>query len=327
VRIVYIGFSLALMTYSVASAVSPSLVLQEKIPLGEVKGRIDHLSIDVTHQRLFVADLGNDSVGVVDLRTSAVTRTLSGFDEPQGLAYAPSTDTLYVASGGDGTLRAFHGPELAESGRVKLGEDADNVRIDDGEERVYVGYGNGALAVLDAKTLQRVADIPLKAHPESFQLEKAGSRIFINVPDAHELAVLDRRANKQVASWPSNTLRANFPMALDESHQQVLAVFRHPAKLLAFSVSNGENVAAVDTCGDADDVFIDSRRSRVYVICGEGIIHVLSRSGATFLTTERVRTVSGARTALYSPALDRLFVAVRASAAESAAVWIFRPVD
>jgi DNA-binding beta-propeller fold protein YncE len=230
---------------------------------------------------------------------------------------------LYIANGGDGSLRAFQTENLTLSARIELADDADNVRIDAQHQRIYVGYGNGALAVIDERTNQKLADIQLKAHPESFQLEHSGPRIFVNVPDAGEIAVVDRRTNKQIASWPTKDLRSAYPLALDETNGHVVVVFRRPAVLAIFDMNSGREIARITTCGDADDVFIDSKRGLIYVSCGEGFIDVLTTGSGGLERRTRATTVKGARTSLFSPDTGRLYVAARA-ANEPAAIWIFR---
>ena len=309
----------------VHAADSNLLLLDAKIPLGQIRGRIDHLGIDAARQRLYVAELGNDSVGVVDLKDRKRVRTITGLREPQGIGYVPSSDTLYVANAGDGSVRLFQGGELTPVGQIALGDDADNVRVDDAAHRVFVGCGSGALAVIDTASRTKIADVSLKAHPESFQLERTGQRIFVNVPDAHEIAVVDRSTNRQVASWATNGLRANFPLALDEPSGQVIAVFRHPAKVGVFSEKDGRFLNAFDTCGDSDDAFVDSKRHRVYVSCGEGFADVFAAQGDGYVKVGHVATAAGARTALFVPAIDRFLLAVRATATEPAAIWVFRP--
>jgi YVTN family beta-propeller protein len=308
---------------SVAEA--PATLTEEaRIPLGEARGRIDHLAFDAAHGRLYVAELGSDSIGIVDVKSRRVLRTSSGFDEPQGIAYEPESDTVYIANGGDGSVRMFRGEDFTPLGRLTLGDDADNVRVDQPAHRVYVGYGAGALAVIDSTTRRKVADIPLQGHPEGFQLDPAGSHIFVNVPDAGHIAVVDRAAERQLTAWPTADSRANFPMALDVARDRVISVFRHPARLEAYEMHTGRRMDRTEVCTDVDDVFVDARRRRTYVICGQGYVDVFDVAADRLVRIERVATARGSRTGLFVPELDRLFVALRAGE-EPAALLILRP--
>ncbi|HKT73646.1 MAG TPA: hypothetical protein VJQ47_12195 [Steroidobacteraceae bacterium] len=309
-----------------ASCATP-LQLEYQIPLGDIRGRIDHLAIDVGRQRLFVAELGNDTVGVLDLRSRRALRTLVGFQAPQGVAYDSPTDMLYVANAGDGSVRLFRGPDLTPAGQIALGDDADNVRVDEVRHRVLVGYGHGFLAVIDPSTRSKIADVRLKGHPESFQLDSSGRFSYVNVPDAREIAIVDLAVNRQTDAWTTADLRANYPMVLDEGHQRVIAVFRRPAVLGVFRAAGGALLASVPTCADADDVFLDKKRDRLYVICGGGFVDVFERRGWAYQSKERIPTSSGARTGLFMPELDRLVVAIHASIGKPAAIWILRPAD
>jgi DNA-binding beta-propeller fold protein YncE len=303
-------------------AVAP-LQLESKIPLGAVRGRIDHMAIDNARHRLFVAELGNGSVGVVDLDARKVVHRLEGMKEPQGVAYLSAGDTLVVANGGDGSVRLFQGPDYAATGRVELGEDADNVRVDAATGRVIVGYGGGALAIVDPATRNRIANIPLPAHPESFQLDAASNRSYVNVPTRRALVVVDREAAKQVASWPMNSGLANFPMAIDAEAARVLVMYRYPARLAAYAMQDGTLAGSAGSCGDADDLFLDAKRHRIYVSCGEGAIDVIDSQ--TYQRIAHIPTVSGARTSFFAPELDLFMLGVRAAGREPAAIWLYRP--
>ena len=307
-----------------AQTASPPLVIDAKIPLGQVSGRIDHLGIDLERKRLLVAELGNNSLGVVDLAAGKVLSRVAGLAEPQGAAYVPSSDSIFVANAGDGSVRVLRGEDLTPIGRIELGDDADNVRVDPARKRVLVGYGKGALAVIDPVSLAKTADIRLKAHPEGFQIDETGTQVFVNVPDAHEIVVVDL-ATGSTQSLPTQGAGSNFPMAIDGEAHRFLVIFRNPPTLMAFSSQDGHVAAKVDTCGDADDVFVDRKRHRVYVSCGEGAVDVLEPDQQGYRRLARVPTASGARTSLFVPELDRLFVAVRAGSNEPAAIWVFRP--
>jgi DNA-binding beta-propeller fold protein YncE len=322
-KILLLGASLMWAAPAVAQTAGSPLVLETKIALGDVSGRIDHLGIDVRRQRLFVAELGNDSLGVVDLE-SRKARSIAGFSEPQGVAYVPFADSLYVANGGDGSVRMLRGHDLAPIGRIELGGDADNLRVDASRNRVLVGYGNGAIAVIDPQNRTKIADIRLEGHPEGFRLDPTGTRIFVNVPDARAIEVADLAAGTS-RSFSTPGAGSNFPMAIDADAHRVLVVFRSPPILMALSSDDQHLVTKTATCGDADDVFIDAKRHRVYVSCGEGVVDVFAADAAGYRRIARVPTVSGARTSLFVPELDRLFVAVRAKWNEPAAIWVFRP--
>lgn len=298
--------------------------LELAIPLANVAGRIDHLAIDVTHQRLFVAELGNGSVDAVDL-SSGETRRIGGLKEPQGLAYLPDRNELVVASGGDGTVRFFDASSLKPLGSVSLGDDADNVRVDPKTGQIVVGYGSGALAILDPARRAVVRTIALGAHPEGFQIDAAGRKAFVNVPDAHKIAVVDLDSGRALASWRAAHV-ANFPMALSQDSGIVGIVYRIPSRLALLEPASGTGQADMPTCDDADDLYFDDKTRRIYVSCGSGAVDVFEQAGGKYVVSARIETRPGARTSLFVPALDRLFVAARAGAGgQGAAILVYRP--
>jgi len=304
---------------------SQPLSVETKILLGDVRGRIDHMAIDPIRNQLFVAELGNDSVGVVDLNSRQVVHRITGLREPQGVAYEASADTLYVSNAGDGSVRMYQAGDFKETGRIELGDDADNIRIDAGGNRLLVGFGKGAIATIDAAKKGKIAEFAVPAHPEGFHLDGKANRIFVNVPTSRTIVVIDGLTGKQTATWPLSGLSGNFPMAFDDGAQQVLVAFRTPAKLGVFSAADGRNVASVDLCADADDVFVDAKRHRAYVSCGQGFIDVFDAQDPGYRRTARIPTIFGARTSYFVPSIDRLFLAARATSAEPAAIWVFHP--
>lgn len=299
------------------------LQLEAKILLGDVRGRIDHMAIDLKRQRLFVAELGNDSVGVVDLANRSVVRTIAGLNEPQGVGYEPSTDTLYVANARDGMVKLFDGNAYKATGQIELGNDADNIRIDSAAKRVVIGYGDGALAFVDPSNHSKVQSAPLKAHPEGFQIVE--DRIFVNLPNSRSVAVVDGKSGKQIANWPMDR-SGNFAMAVDRDRKQLLVAFRRPPQLAVFATTDGKSVATAETCGDVDDLSVDAKRDRVYVSCGAGYVDVFETNATAYRRMARIPTATGARTSLFVPDMDRLLVAVRAGPAGPAAIWMFKPV-
>jgi DNA-binding beta-propeller fold protein YncE len=163
-----------------------------------VEGRIDHFSADVHAQRLFIAALENGTVEVFDIRKGELSTEIKGLSEPQGVFYSSQNGELYVASGGDGTLRIYDGTTLKLRQTLEFGADADNVRYDGHSSQIMVGFGSGGLGLVDASG-QKVATIALNSHPESFQLEEGDSRIYVNVPKESAVAVVDRTKHTVIA--------------------------------------------------------------------------------------------------------------------------------
>jgi DNA-binding beta-propeller fold protein YncE len=300
--------------------------LEKEIALPGVEGRIDHFAVDVSGKRLFVAALGNGTVEALDLAKGRRAAQIRDLKEPQGLYFDGAANRLYVASGGDGTLRAYDGTTLAPQHQVELGEDADNVRGDPQQAgQIWVGYGSGGLAILTANG-QRAGAIALASHPEAFQLEQRGSRVFVNVPKESAVAVADRTKQAVVARWGLGWAFANYPMALDEAGRRLFVGCRAPARLVVLDADSGQVVAKLPTVGDADDVFFDSNRRLVYVVGGEGAVDIVRvRDPRHYEPAGRTGTAPGARTGLFVPGLDRLFVAVPHRGSQASKVLVYRP--
>jgi DNA-binding beta-propeller fold protein YncE len=300
-------------------------VLERTIALPDVSGRIDHMAVDLHRNRLFVAELGNDSVDVIDLASGALLHRFDGLKAPQGVAYAPGPDAIIVANADDGSVHFYRGRDFADLGILNLGDDADNARLDRRNGNVVIGYGNGALAVIDPGSRSKLQDIKLLGHPESFQIDPRANRAYVNVPDAGQIAVIDLAAGRQVAKWTVPGLAENFPMAIDDSGVTIATVFRSPARLVFLDSGTGAVTGSYSTCADADDMFFDARRYRVYVSCGAGTVDVFSRNGTDTRHVASVETSSGARTSLFVPELDELYVAQRAGLFAKAAILTFHP--
>lgn len=297
-------------TSNVKSVDVPALVLVRTIPLAGVQGRMDHMAVDAGGKRLWLAALGNNTVEIIDLEAGRTIHSIGAIQEPQGVCLVPELNRIVVASGEDGMCRLFDG-SLQVAASVGSLDDADNVRYDPQERRVYLGYGQGALAVIDPDQAVRLGDIKLAGHPESFQMEHKGRRIFVNVPAAEHVAVLDRDQRAVVATWSLPEVRANYPMALDEAQQRLFVACRKPARMVVFDTQTGQVVANLECCGDADDVFHDAPRRRVYVSGGAGCISVYVQADADhYQAAGTIATVAGARTALFVPQTSRLYLAV-----------------
>jgi YVTN family beta-propeller protein len=325
-RIVVLWASAIVLTALSAAYAGDKEVLQfvGTIPMAGVEGRIDHMAADPDGRRLFVAALGSDMVEEIDTERRKVVGTIRGIKEPQGIYYIAKSKRLAVASGGDGNVRIYD-QDSRVVGTVDSLEDADNVRYDSASNLLYVGYGQGALAIIDPAKAVKLAEIPLDGHPESFQLEAKGDRIFVNVPTAGEIEVVDRRKRSVLAKWRLTTTAANFPITLDEANERLFVGCREPASLLVLNAVSGEAVAKLRACGDTDDLFYDSANRKIYLSGGAGCVSVLDQADSnSYESLRTIATPSGARTSLFVATSRILYVAVPHRGSQRAEILIFK---
>src|SRR5882724_9802549 len=322
----FLVLSIILCGVNASGAEPTPLKHVQTISLAGVKGRFDHFAMDVKGQRLFVAALGNNSVEVIDLASGKRAHSISGLQKPQGVLFLPESNRLCVAGGGDGTLKIFDAANYKLLGNIGSLDDADNVRVEPDGRRVVAGYGDGALAVLNVKRGEKIGEIKLKGHPESFQVEQREKRIFVNVPNAKQIAVVDRERRSVAATWPMEKFGANFPMALDECNSRLFIGCRKPPRLVVLDISDGKPVADIAISNDTDDLFYDAKRMRLYISCGEGLIDVVEQTSADrYQSLGHVKTAAGARTSFYSPELDRYYLAVPEHGKQRAEIRVFQP--
>jgi len=299
------------------------LVLRSRIILPGVSGRMDHIAYDSANQLAFVAALGNNTVEVVNLKTEKVVHTIPGLHEPQGIVYIQSLKKIVVANGDNGDCIFFDATTYAPVGTVHLKSDADNVRYDGASHLLYVGYGSGAIAVIDPASMKLVANIPLDGHPESFQLAKRQDRIYINVPDANEIEVVQVSANRVIAKWKNINASSNFPMAFDETGNRLFVGCRNRPRLRVINAQTGKDIFVAKCSGDADDVFYDVRQELVLVSGGEGFIDVFRANEKELVEINHIPTTGGARTSLLLASDKKFLLAVPKHGGMPAALWVY----
>src|SRR5213082_3522553 len=294
-----------------AHADEKTIKLKQTISLPGVEGRIDHLALDTPGERLFVCALGNNTLEVLDLRKGERIHSITGLGAPQGIVYIPELDRLFVANDKGGICKIYDAKSFQTVGELNFKDDADNVRFDSAAKKIYVGFGSGGIAVVNAADGKQIGSIKLSAHPEAFELEKNGERIFVNVPNSRHVAVIDRKKGEVIATWKTDGAFGNFPMAFDEANHRLFIGCRIPSKLVVLNTESGEVVAKIDISGDPDDVFYDSKRHRIYAVCGVGKIDIIEQTDANnYKAVTKIDTADGARTGLFVLERDSLFVAV-----------------
>jgi DNA-binding beta-propeller fold protein YncE len=328
----------ALSTSAAAQEQPPSndefapLVLVRIIPMPDVQGRFDHMAVDNKTGRIFAAVYGNDSVEVLEVpRGKRVHSIQAGFSKPQMVAYLPESNRIVVSNEGDGSCKVFDADTYKLIDTVKFADDADQLRYDPASKRVYVGYGDGAIGMFDATTDKRIeGDFELGAHPESFQLEEKGPRIFVNLASVSQIAVIDRNTHK-IDKWKLEEAGTNFPMALDEEHHRLFVAARRPARLLVLDTDSGKVIASLPGAADTDDMAYDATRKRIYVPSGEGFIFVYQQIDPDrYERIAKIPSAIGARTSAYYGQVGKhnsLYLAVPGRSNKGAELWVYETRD
>jgi len=291
----------------------------------DVKGRIDHIDINIKDQIVYIAALGNNTVEVVDLKSSKVIGSIKGLDEPQGVAYINKHQEIFIANGGTGECGFYNALTFKKTGSIKLSNDADDVRYDTDADKIYVGYGSGGIAIIDAKSHKQVGNISLTAHPESFQLDSKAGKLWVNLPGSGMVGVADLHTLKLTDKWTKLFPRSNFPMTYDAVQHRLIVGYRLPARLIIYDSETGKEISSASMVGDVDDLYWDKANKQIYISGGGGAVNIFKQTNNTsYQQIVNMPTRNGARTSLLVPELRLFLIAARADGAQKAALLIYK---
>jgi WD40 repeat protein len=310
------------------------LKLLQKIPMPNVKGRLDHFGVDLKGGRLFVAALGDNqnTVEVIDLKSGKWVFSIPGQSKPQGLFYSPNFKKLFVANGTDGTCKIFAGETFKLIDSLPIGADADHVGYDPATKYLYIGFGDaksGGLAIIDTRDNKHIADIKTDARSGGIKIEKEKPQTFVTLTGATNLGVVDLKKREQIAVWPTG-IPSNVALALDESHHRLFDGVRDPATLIVLDTESGKQVSQVEGVAGIDDLWYDAGHRHVYASGGRGfevgfVYIYLQKDADHYELIAKVPTAPGAGTSFWSPELNRFYVAAPANDKEGAAILVFEP--
>jgi len=312
---------------------APALQLSKTILLPGVSGKFDHFAFDAADDRLFVAATGNHSVEVIDLKSGKVQQSITGLGKPHGLAWVAETGSLFVADGALGELRIYKGTPLDMAGKVKLSDDADDMVYDQQTHLLYVGHGGSdaanpaRVAVVDARRMSLLANLPVATHPEALEIDAAGRRVFANIAEANEVAVIGADSQAIAARWKLTKASDNVPLALDNEDGILFVACRTPGTLIALDAATGKEIGSLAAAGGADDLFYDPALRRVYLISGAGEVDAyrVERTRAVH-SLGVLKTAAGARTALFVASQNLLYVGVPSAPEHCAEIRVYSTV-
>lgn len=306
-------------TEAKASAL-PKLV--QTILLPRVKGGFDLMAIDLSGKRLFLDAEDNNTTEVIDLSAGRLAHTITNMNEPKWVVYRPELHRLYVANG-DGAVRVLDSDSFKPLHTIRFREKANNLHFDPKTRELFVGVGKtfGAIGIVDTRTDRITAEIPLASYPKQFELD--GNRIYVNVPEANHVAVIDRKKKAVVATWPVTAAKENVPMDFDRSgHRLFLGC--ESGKLVVLNSETGGQVDVLDIAPEPDGVHYDAQRKQIYASCGEGFLDVLKQKYPDhYETVGRIPTAKGAATSLFVPQLNEIFLAVPQAGNQTAQLRVY----
>jgi YVTN family beta-propeller protein len=323
------AFLLWVGVLSAQAQMASPLSLQRTITLPGVTGKFDHFAYDPDGNRLFVASAGNHSVEVIDLSSGKVTESLTGLGKPHGLAWIAETKRLFASDGLQGDLKIYDGAPLQQMKSIGLSDDADDMVYDGGTKLLYVGHGGGTvhpakIAVVDTTSQTVVTNLPVATHPEGLEIDKANDRIFANIADAGEIAVIDGKTHARSATWKLTRAKDNVPLAYAEESQILFVACRTPARLVILDGNSGKELADLPSDAGADDIFYDAELHRIYLIAGSGAVDVYEIDANKSVRALSVtRTSTGAKTGLLVPSQHTLYVGVPGSDGKQALILVY----
>jgi YVTN family beta-propeller protein len=323
----------SLVSASQSQAQPPAIRFVKTIVLPGIFSKFDHLAFDATGNRLFVAATGNHSVEVIDLKTGKVQQSITGLGKPHGLAWVASNGSLYVADGSLAELRVYAGAPLALAAKIKLSGDADDMVYDEQSHLLFVGHGGSdaanpaKIAVVDTEHFTLQANLDVATHPEALEIDPLSRRVFANIAGSNEVAVIGTDDKAIVGHWKLSRAADNVPLAFDGEHHLLFVACRTPGTLIALDAETGEELASLPAAGGADDLFYDPALRRVYLISGAGEVDAYQVDKAKELSPLGVlHTAAGAKTALFIPAQNLLYVGVPGTAKEPAEIRVYSTV-
>jgi DNA-binding beta-propeller fold protein YncE len=297
-----------------------------------VKGRFDHLGIDLGGKRLFVVGEEAQQVLVFDLSTGKYVRSIK-VDHPHAVLYREDLQRIYITDEGKGVLNIYDGKTYDLVKTVALKVDTDSIGYDPATHYLYIDNGGDnahetftMLSVVDTTAATKLADIKVDGDTlEAMALEKSGDRLFLNNPAKNEVEIIDRKTNKIATSWPVKLAKGNATMALDESTHRLFVGCRSGA-IVVFDSQSGKELQSVPVGKGVDDLMFDPASKRIYATSGgTGAVDVYQETDPDhYKSLGNIPSGPGAKTGLLVPQLARLFVAVPPKGTTHGEVYVYQ---
>jgi DNA-binding beta-propeller fold protein YncE len=299
-----------------------------------VKGNFDHFAIDLKRNRLFATPEDFKAVLVFDLGTGKLIHRIDGILRPHAVLYQTDVDRIYVTDGGDGSVKVYDAETFHQIARIPLLKDADSIGYDISRKYLYVDNGGGdvgqkysMLSAIDTATNSKLADIKIEGDTlEAMELDNYRPHIYVNDKTTNQVVVIDRFANKIIATWPLTMGKDNVALALDEQRQRLFVGCRS-GQIIVLDSNTGKELQTLPISKGIDDLIYDPITRRIYAATN-GTIDVFEQVDLDHYTSRgSVHSGVNGRTARLVPELNRLFVAVPQAGTQSAHILVYAPIN
>lgn len=296
---------------------SAPLRLLHTTPLPGFHGDLDHFAVDLKGGRLFSTAEVHKTVEVFDLKSGDRIHSITGFDTPHAMVFRPDKNRLLVADGGSpGMVRLIDGKTYQIVDNITLPPYVDSAEFNPVTKEFYVESrgpdpkaDTHTISVIDADNFKHTGDFTLPGRrSEAMTFDRAGKTMYVNLTD--EIGVVDLPSRKLSATWPVPNAHVQNSMALDEPHHRLFIATRNPPTFFVYDTGSGKVVASYPCVGVNDDMTFDAKRKRIY-ITGDGATSVFAQRDADhYEHLADVPTGYRAKTSLYVPELNRLYIGV-----------------
>ena len=299
-----------LLCASFLSAVAqPKWDVVKTLPIGG-QGAWDYLTVDPDTHRLFVPR--STHTLVIDAESGKTLGDIPGQKNAHGVAIVPGVGRGFITDGGgDGAIVVFDLKTYAVLGKLAAQPDADGIIYDPSIERVLAVSGDKGVLMsfkpdIDPAIGKIDAPIDLGGAPEFLAADGKG-KVFVNLMDKNEVAVVDMKASKVVARWPVAPGGAPVGMSIDSKKGYLVIGCRKPAKMIVMSTKDGKVLADLPIGEGVDATKIDG--DQAFASCRDGSLAVAREtSPGKFEIEQVVKTRTGARTMGIDPTTHTIYL-------------------
>ncbi len=295
----------------------PPLKLVATTPLPDFTGDFDHFAVDLKGKRLFLTAEDHKTVEVFDLEGKRI-HSITGFGQPHAAVVLSDGNIIVTDGDGFGSVALINGKDYTTMSTIKLPNGVDGAVFNPVNQYYYVESGSDeptakthVINIIDSKAFKLVGEITLPGnHSEAMAIDKAGKKMYINLAGADQVGVVDLDARKLIAQWPIPDAETANALVLDEPNHRVFIATRKPAKFFVYDTDTGKVVTTLPTAEMHDDMWFDTARKRIYVTGTETTAVMEQRDADHYSRVTDVPTGYRAKTSIYVPELNRLYIAV-----------------